>query len=141
MKKILLAVALTLPLVANAGWGNSANASAGAVALAGGGQGGAGGNVGGIVVEGDNQRLQIPNAPSIGAASSNTTSAHRMLKSESFSFLFLAHSSTTMEFDLVSFIQSNPNSNVQWSACFQEQIYRDFREYVGQPCPPINKEQ
>jgi hypothetical protein len=76
----------------------------------------------------------IPNGTPIGAASSNTTSNHRFLDSHSTSLLFFARSRTQMKFDIVSFVQSEPSDDAKSAACFMEEDYRKFREYVLDPC-------
>ena len=83
------------------------------------------------------QRRQWPNGTAIGAASSNTTAPYRYLDSHSTSVLFFARSRTQMLFDVVTFVASDPAEPVKQAACFAEQSYRDYRQYIGKPCAAI----
>lgn len=139
MKKLSLAVLLTLPLMANAtGLIGGASANAGAVALSGssanaGAISNANNSQGGLSVDIENRR-QFPNGTAIGAASSNTTAPFRYLDSHSTSVLFFARSKTTMKFDIVTFVMSEPNEEAKAAACFAEEEYKEFRKYINKPC-------
>ena len=92
-----------------------------------GGNGGSGGNVS-IKTE-----RPLPNAPAMGASSSNTTALHRKLNQKTISILFGGFTSVTMDLDVISFWQTNPSEELQLAACFDgSQAYKDFKKELSQ---------
>lgn len=92
-----------------------------------GGNGGSGGNVS-IKTE-----RPLPNAPAMGASSSNTTALHRKLNQKTVSVLFGGYTSVTMDLDVISFWQTNPSEELQLAACFDgSQAYKDFKKELSQ---------
>lgn len=75
----------------------------------------------------------LPNAPGMGASSSNTTSLHRKLNQKTISIIFGGFTSVTMDLDVISFWQTNPSEELQLAACFDgSQAYKDFKKELSQ---------
>lgn len=73
----------------------------------------------------------LPNAPAMGASSSNTTSLNRKLNQKTVSFLLGGFTSVNMDLDIVSFVQSNPSEEAKLAACVDSQDYRTFRKLLN----------
>jgi hypothetical protein len=77
----------------------------------------------------------LPNAPGMGASSSNTTSLHRKLNQKTVSILLGGFTSVTMDLDIVSFVQSKPNAREELAACIDSAEFRKLRELENNACP------
>lgn len=82
-----------------------------------------------------NNERPLPNAPAMSASSSNTTSLHRKLNQKTVSILFGGFTSVSMDLDIVSFVASEPNEDVQLAACIDSEQYRTFRRLKHNACP------
>lgn len=77
----------------------------------------------------------LPNAPGMGASSSNTTSMNRKLHQTTVSVLFGGITSVTMDLDIVSFVASKPSEDEQLAACIDSSQFREFRRLKNNNCP------
>lgn len=91
-------------------------------------------NGGGNTVKIENKR-PLPNAPGMGASSSNTTSMNRKLHQTTVSFLLGGITSVTMDLDIVSFVASKPSEDEQLAACIDSSQFREFRRLKNNNCP------
>lgn len=88
-------------------------------------------NGGSVKIE--NKRA-LPNAPGMGASSSNTTSLHRKLNQKTYSILLGGYTSVTMDLDIVSFVQSKPSAREELAACIDSEEFRTLRKSENNPC-------
>lgn len=151
MKKLTMAILLTLPMMANATGETHFNAlqpnistslvqgqaqvqnnapSIHTNANGGNSASNSGGNT--INVHGDEAK-RIPVATASGSFS-NTTAECRYLQANSVQFLFFGGSNTSMVRDLVCSLGANLNAEQKLALCLESADYRKIRKQLGNEC-------